>query len=404
MPRDPGAMVPGPGGPDGADVNMDTGDPTWRGDLGAFIRHCLLSRQRHLKVRVQGAGAHAMTPVRLPDGFILEVRVDPTPGAEPPSWYPAPETTAAAMIELHGGALVLSNVIIRHNPDARLDSLLALDNAHLVMSRCRLMVQPGTSGTGGDLVQFLAPTTQPIEGPPAGSVFQVAVDRPICRLMDTILIANRTALRLDLGRGLAALTGCAIASDETAIELNPGQVARGRFQADLWLERSTLVAGHSIIGLGRWPALGVGPYRPWVVNSRRSAFLTLSDARSREAAWLRVDADAMAGGCLYWQADGDAFELDHVAAAGEAVPSSGRSRDLMNQWVQFWGSNRHGTIAGPRSSALRLRERPRPGGIEPADLLLDPSLRGQGGQLAVGADLAALGIQPRSARPAPARN
>ena len=98
---------------------------------------------------------------------------------------------------------------------------------------------------------------------------------PVCRLIDTILIANGTALRAELGRGLVAMTRCAVASDETAIELDPGRVARRSFEADLWLDRCTLVAGRSIIGLGRWPGVLAGPDRPWLIHSRRCAFLTL---------------------------------------------------------------------------------------------------------------------------------
>ncbi len=400
---DPGAHLTTGGGPgpDGSDLTLNTADPQWNGDLGAFLGRSVRGNPRHLKVRVVGTGVHPFTPVHLPDGMVVEIRVDASPGAVPPSWYPRPHVSAPALIELHGGALVLAGVILYPHPDARLDTLLAVHQAHLVLARCRLTVPPGTAGAGADLIRFLAPSTRPIEAPAGGSIFQGPVDRPVCRLIDTILIASRTALRADLGRGLVALSNCAVASDETTIELNPAdaRVARGRFTADLWLERTTLMAGHSIVALGRWPALGTGPYRPWVVNSRLSAFLTLADTRPSEAVFVRVDADAFAGGCLFWQSENDAFELDHVAAAGESVPPASRTRDLPNQWAQFWGSNRRATIAPARSAVHRQHERPRPGSIEAADMRLDMTLRGPNGPIAVGADLARLGVQPRAARP-----
>lgn len=400
---DPGAHVPTGGGvgPDGSDLTFNTADPAWRGDLGAFLNRRVRGNPRHLKVRVVGTGVHPFTPVHLPDGMVLEIRVDASPGTVPPSWYPRPHVSAPALIELHGGALVLAGLILYPHPDARLDTLLAVHEAHLVLVRCRLTVPPGTAGAGADLIRFQAPTTRPIEIPAGGSIFQGPVDRPVCRLIDTILIGSRTALRADLGRGLVALSNCAVASDETAIELNPAgaRVARSRFAADLWLERTTLMAGHSIVVLGRWPAVGTGPYRPWVVNSRLSAFLTLADTRPSEAVFVRVDADAFAGGCLFWQSENDAFELDHIAAAGELVPPASRTRDLPNQWAQFWGSNRRATIAPPRSAVHRQYERPRPGSIEAADMRLEMTVRGPNGPIAVGADLARLGVQPRAARP-----
>jgi serine/threonine-protein kinase len=382
-------------------LTMNTADPPWEGDLGAFLRERVPHEARHVRVRVEGSGVHRFTPVRLPDGITLEIRVDATPGAEPPSWSPDPQASGPALLELHGGALSLSGVSLRHDPSSRLDHLLALEHAHLVLYRCQVTVPSGSGGPADDLILFRAPTTRPMPDDPGRSPFQGAVDRPVCRLIETILISDRTAIRAELGRGLIALTRCAVAGEETALELDPGKVARRTFAADLWLDRCTLVSGRSIVRLGPWRGvLPGGPDRPWLVNSRHCAFLTLSDAKAREAALLRVDADAMAGGCLFWQADGDAYELDQVTAAGDAAAPPTRTRDLGNQWIQFWGSNRFGRIMGPRGPAFRLRERPRPGRIEPADLILDPTYHPQHAQLDVGADLQGLGI----VRPGPRRN
>ncbi len=397
----PSEMVPGvvaPGAVDPPDLTLDTANARWSGDLGAFLRDQVPPQARHLRVRVVGSGAHRFTPVRLPTGLTLEIRVDATPGAEPLSWSPDPRASGQGMLEVHGGSLVLANVILRHDPDSGVKSLIAVEDAHLVLFRCQLTVPPGSGKLSGDLIVFHAPTTRPMPDRPMGSPFQYPVDRPVCRLIDTILIANRTAVRAELGRGLVALTRCAVASDETAIELDPGSVARGSFAADLWLDHCTLVSGRSIIRLEHWGGKSPGPDRPWLVSSRHCAYLTLSDPRAREAVLLRVDAEAMAGGCLFWQADGDAYDLDQVTAAGEVALPPSRSRDLWNQWAQFWGSNRFGRITGPRGGGFRFRERPRPGQIEPPDLLLEAANPAQQARPDVGADLASLGIAP--ARPA----
>jgi serine/threonine-protein kinase len=379
---------------------MSTADPRWSGDLGAFLQGRVSPGDRHVRVRVVGSGTHRFTPVRLPEGLTLEVRVEAEPkGAGLPSWSPDPEATGQGLIELRGGALILSDVKLRHDPASKLESLLAVDDSHLILVRCQLTVPPDSGGAASDLVVFRAPTTRRMLDHPGSAAFQIAVDRPVCRMIDTILIANRTALRAEMGRGLIALTGCAIASDETAIELDPSRVSRRYFDSDLSLDRCTLVAARSIVGLGPWRGVPAGPDRPWLIRSHRCAFLTLSDAKSRDSVLLRVNADAYAGGCLFWQADGDAYELDRVVTAGE-VPNAGPRRGevpIERQWDYFWSAH-HATRTATRvrAGAFRLRRRPRPGRIEPSDLILDPPFPGERSGSGVGAELSRLGTGPRS--------
>jgi serine/threonine-protein kinase len=377
----------------GAELVMNTADPRWGGDLGLFLRR-LPQQSRRVRVRVTGSGSHRFTPVRLPRGLILEVRVDePPPGVGRPSWSPDPQATGPALIELSGGALVLSNLHLRHDPASRLDSLLSVEDSHLVLARCQLTVPPDSGVTAGDLITFRAPTTRGMPVQLGGEVFQIAADRPVCRLIDTVLIANRTALRAELGRGIVAMSGCAVASDETAIQLDPTRVARDAFAADLWLDRCTVVAARSIIGLGPWRGVMAGPDAPWLLNSRGCVFVTLSDARARDAALLRVDADSYAGGSLFWQADGDAYDVDRMVAAGEAPPAPTRPGEL-NPWFPFWaGHHATRTVIGPHATSPRLRRRPRPGRIEPTDLILEPAPAGQ--RAAAGADLREIGIGAR---------
>jgi serine/threonine-protein kinase len=407
---EPGPRFAGPGsrpmtGGSADELILQTSDPQWGGDLGAFLRARIPPDARRASVRVIGSGSHRFTPVRLPDGLVLAVRVEADPRGDglPPSWSPDPRFTGPGLIELRGGALVASNLLLRHDPASRLESLLALDDSHLILFRCQFTVPPDSGRTLGDLIAFRAATTRPMRDHPGNAEFQIAVDRPVCRLIETILIANGTAIRAELGRGLVALTHCGIASDDTAIELDGGRVARRYFGADLWLDRCTLVAGRSIVGLGPWPGVRAGPDRPWLINSRRCAFVTLSDPRARDAALLRVDTDAYAGNGLFWQADGDAYELDRVVAAGEAAPAAARRGEIPidRQWDHFWAAN-HATrtVTGPRSPAVRFRRRPRPGRIEPSDLVLEPVFGGQRGSFGMGADLPVAGGGPRQGLPA----
>jgi hypothetical protein len=383
---------------EGLELVLHTGEPRWGGDLGTFLRSSIAPDTRRARVLVVGSGAHRFTPVRLPDGIAMEVRVEQDPRGEgPPSWWPDPQASGPGLIELRGGALSLSNLILRHDPASGLESLLALEDAHLVLSHCQLTVPPDSGGTAGDLIVFRAPTTRPMPGPAGVGAFGMPVDRPTCRLIDTMLIARRTAIRAELGRGLVALTRCAVASDETAIQLDASKVARDSFGADLWLDRCTFVAARTILGLGHWPGVPAGPDRPWLVNTRRCAFLTLSDARARDAALLRVDADAFAGGGLFWQADGDAFELDRVVACGEAPASSSRRDEISYQWsALLWPSNHVKGTVGPRAAAAPVPRRLRPGRIEPGDLDLGAMFPSRRGTPGVGADQAGPRNRPRS--------
>ena len=177
------------------------------------------------RVRVQGSGPHRFTPVKLPRGLRLEIKVEPYSQAEPPTWSPAEGSTGTALIELQGGALVIANLVVRHEPTARLEHLIHVEDGHLVLSRCQL-VAPVSAESAGDLIAFRSVTTQPRPANLGGPLFSFAIDRPVCRLIDCVLITGGHALQAELGRGLVALSNCAVAASGTAIELTPAKVAR----------------------------------------------------------------------------------------------------------------------------------------------------------------------------------
>jgi serine/threonine protein kinase len=403
-------VVPAPREPasagDVVELAMNTAEAPWEGDLGAFLRARLTPVMKYVRIRVDGSGAHRFTPVQIPRGIQLEIRVVSSPNAEPLLWTPDPQTTGPALIELHGGALILWGLVLHHDSDSRLENLISAEDAHLVLSHCQLTVPPSSGITGG-LISFRARTTEPKPTDPLHPVFNIPVDRPVCRLADSILIANGTALQMELGRGLVALTQCAVAAGEVALDLVPARVARRRFEVDLLLEQSTIVSERTIIRLGSWPGLLPGPDRPWLISSSHCAFLTLSDrrVRDREAVLLRTDADSLAGGTLFWQAANDVYELELVTAAGDVTAPANRVRD---QWYQFWASNHMSRVSGPRGSGgvpgVQFRDRPRPARIEPADLILNPDYHPGRAQLDVGANLSRQGISPKVARPSSRRD
>ena len=360
-------------GADDLELTFNTEMHPWQGDLGAFLNDQLTARVRYARVRVVGSGPHYFSPVRLPRGLRLEIRVEPLSVAEPPSWSSAPETTGPALIELQGGALVLSHVVLRHEESSRLDHLIRVEDGSLVLSRCQLT--SASSSVAGDLIAFRSVSTQPRPSNTSRPLFSNSVDRPVCRLADSLLITGGTALKAELGRGLIALSQCAVAAGEAAIELTPSKVARHRFEADLSLDHCTLTAERSIIRFGPWPGRMPGPDRPWLITSRNCAFLAMYDRPNRETVLLRADAEALACGTVFWQAAEDALEVDCYIATGEGPSPANRGRDLQHQWIHFWGTSHMRNLDGPRGNnvpCVRFRDKLRLGRISPADLILDP--------------------------------
>jgi hypothetical protein len=385
------------------ELEFSTESQPWAGDLGAFLRDKLTPGIRNVRVTVVGSGPHRFTPVRLPQGLWLELRVEPVSTAEPPSWSPQPNATGPALLELRGGALVLSNLVLRHDETSSLEHLIHVEDGHLVLSRCQFVASGSSVDFPGDLIAFTAASTRERPNDPDRALFSSPVDRPVCRMHESVLITGGTALKAELGRGLLALTQCAVAAGANAIELLPSRVSRQRFEADLVLDRCTMASERSVIRLGPWPGLAPGPDRPWLITSQSCAFVAAYDRKSKETVLLRADADALARGTISWQARDDAVDVDFFIAATDAPLPTNPRRDLQLQWMRFWGEpHMAGHMTGPRGGSapsVRLWERLRPGRVEPFDLILNPDR----GILNVGADLGWIGPKPRTVRPVRAR-
>src|SRR5262249_34062120 len=154
------------------------------------------------------------------------------------------------------------------------EHLIRVTDGHLLLRQCRLTAPGVVQAGGGNLVAFRAAGTRPLEPRPLpGCPPDRTVDRPVGRLVDCLLLPGGAAGTAELGRGAGAMENCVVGSGRDTLVLRPQRVARDRFEADLWLDRCTIVAERSFVRLGPWPGSPAGPDRPWLVSTRGSAFL-----------------------------------------------------------------------------------------------------------------------------------
>ncbi|MDR3620257.1 MAG: serine/threonine-protein kinase [Paludisphaera borealis] len=382
------------GGP--SELVFDADSAEWKGDLGAFLREKVVGPARRLRVRVRGAGPKRCSPVRLPDGTILEMQVDKPKGAEDDwlTWIPTPQATGRALIELHGGALTLSQFRIQAEDDCKLESLLHVDDGFLVLQRCELTGSQAAAPGPTRLITYRAASTRP--RPVESELFATPWDRPVCLVSECILITGGAGIHAEIGLGFVGLSNCVVAARGDVVSLAPALVARDRFNADLRFDHCTIAAGAAVVRVAAWSGGAPGPDRPWLISSANTAFL---DLLTRESVLLRADVEAIAQGQVFCQQTNDAVEVFGFAEAGQA-PVPNRTRDIVPQWINLWGSNHIQAVTGPRVGAapasVRFLERPRPGRLEPADLVLDPNHHPGRTSLDVGAPPALLGSRPRS--------
>src|SRR5262249_56660693 len=97
-----------------------------------------------------------------------------------------------------GGSLVLSNVLLRHDVSTRLDHLIHVEDANLVLSRCQITAPAASGDFAGDLIAFRSVTTRPMPGDPVRPLFSEAVDQAVCRITDWCLITGGAALQAAL--------------------------------------------------------------------------------------------------------------------------------------------------------------------------------------------------------------
>jgi serine/threonine-protein kinase len=389
---------------------FDVAAKPWSGNLGAYLRDQLKPADPRVKVRVSGTGKFYFTPVHIPDGVSLEIVVETArqAGVVPPEWITPKGAAGEALIDVKGGDLVLTGVEVVRDAGARLKSLIRVEDAHLVVNHCRLRVDPRlvveprpspAEKHGGNLIVFRATTTRPLPDHPWP--FDKPFDKPVCRIIDSVLITPGDVLTAELGRGIIALSQCAVAGGNAFI-LAPAKVARSRFDTDLALERCTIAAERAFVTLESWPGLSPGPDRPWLVTSRETAYVSSYIPPSRESVLLKVEPNSLAQGALFWQGSNDAYDVQNFTARADKPLVPNAHPDVFRHWVGIWGTNHFRNATGPTSrvtGSVKLLNKLRAGNVSPGELALDPNDHPGRAELEIGVDLKRLQVTPGSDNP-----
>jgi serine/threonine-protein kinase len=390
----PAAAEPAAEGP--LDLVLDLADPTYAGDLGRFLNAHVPDDATHVRVVVDGQGAHPCTPFEVVPGSLLEIFVRSSPGPNPPTWVPLPGAPAEALISVKGADLTILGARFERDGGSSLKSIIHIEDGLLTLAKCWLIAPSLVSDGGGRLVDFRSIGTKPLTArdpktPPI----------PVARLTDCLMLTGGTAINAELGLGVISLNNCAIASGSDAIALHPAKVARFRFAVDLWLNRCTVIADRAILRLGPWRGSEPGPNRPWLVSSHDCAFLDPFDRGQtpRQTVVLRDDPNGLSRGALVWQSSNDAYEVGHFIVMTDGPLPGVNKPDIQREWVAFWGGSHIGRVLGPLRNAPStphvklLQGDLKPGSITPSDLAIDTKYSQAHKADRIGADVSRLGIQ-----------
>jgi serine/threonine protein kinase len=361
------------------ELSFNVADPAWRGDLGHFLSRSIPPGSMKVVVKISGGGRFGMTPIRLPDGASVEIEAVGSGGAAP-TWSALPGKSAPALIALSHGSLSLKGVHLLGTSRANIPHLVRVDDGNLLISHAVIGTGEGILPPGFGLVLIRAAGTSPRANDTASPSW--AGDRPTLLVVDSVVHAiGGEAISAELGRGMVRLMNSVIVSEAegTAIGLAPQRVARTRFDADLILEHCSIASERSLVRIGPWLGSAPGPNRPWLVSSRRTAFFEIAQRGHRESVLLRTKGEGLPHGSIFWQADGDAYDLPYFTISGDDSPSPGRQRpDVKSQWIDFWGANHIANVIGPTPRrtepvlTLQSRDRTRPAPLSAEAFQLDP--------------------------------
>jgi serine/threonine-protein kinase len=372
------------GGPGAQRLVFDADDSRLNGDLGRYLAEAVDPQARAIQLEVRGNGRKWVTPFALRPGLSLQMVVAPTPpGGEPLLFVPRETAEGDALIFVRDAALSLVGAQFERDARPVLKHLIRVEHGRLRLERCTIRAPMQVEPEGGNLIAFETAGTRPL----LGIQPDTTESRPEWISRECLFMTGGRLCEASVGRGLIRFEQCTLVAGAVVFLLNQQAVSPTRFEADVQLERCTVVAERDVVRFRIASGGSTGPQRPWVIATRGCA---LFDAFDRGPApsttvLLRSDPQALARGSVVWQSDHDAYAVSQFVTTGAVDQTPTSFLDLRRDWVSFWGESH---VIGPveAKGLIRLgRERLRPGAVEPRDVVVRP-LNPRGPALALGAD------------------
>jgi eukaryotic-like serine/threonine-protein kinase len=360
-----------------------------RVDLGDYLRSVQESRKLAplVVMHLQGSGERKSSPIRWKGAnLVLCVDAPNREGAPPLILVPkiSDPTAHPGWIDVEDGNLDVIGMEVRCS-----ESKLALLPTYLFHVR------------GGNIrlqgCRLYGPRTQTPDafrgliGVDGGG--RISSDRATnCTVDESVLVSGKNGIQVNGTGAHLALRQCVIATVGDALFFEPGS-ARARLNLYCELEHSTFAAMSHVLRIGPVTGREV-PLEPLVVQSQGCAFL--APFAGERAGLLQCDGESLARGVTVWQGEGNVFDkrMHSFVTLGD---DAAERTQAFAVWAKVWGPDNEiqPLLNVPLTNVLKW---------EPLQLdhLLLPEIKppsGSSARIRPGADLGALGLLPKPAKP-----
>ena len=369
-------------------LNFDADDARLNGDLGRYLAEAVRSDTRSIRLEVKGNGRKWVTPFALRPGVSLEIEVPPVaPGGEPLLFVPRETAEGDALILVKDAALSLVGVQLERDARGVLKELIRVEHGRLRLDRCTLRAPMQVEPGGGSLVEFRTDGSRPLQVEGVSTSELV----PEWTSSRCLFMTGGRLMSAAIGRGLVRFEQSTLVAGGIVFQLDAEPVASQRLEADLQLDRCTIIAERDVARLGPWLGGKRAPVRPFVLSTKGCAIFDSFDRGPAPSTMvlLRANAESLTHGLLVWQSDHDAYAVTKFVTTGEIDQAPTSFPDLRRDWVGFWGESHIREPIEAKGLIRLTREKLRPDAVDPKDVVVRAvNLREQA--LELGADAAVI--------------
>jgi hypothetical protein len=298
-------------------------------DLGAYLKNVqkMYRLAPQVVLHLTGSGERFTTPIRIKGSSLVLYFEPPADKAEPLVLVPAVQGAGEAIVEVEEGNLDIVNGRLRFSEavEARiLPWLVKVRGGDVRLFRSHLEVPPQGSGIRfRGLILF--------DGSGEGAAERVRS----CAINETVLMSAHEGVRIEGIGARLVLTQTLLIADRDAVRLTLDPGFAGKANVQCLLDHVTVAANGSVL---RLPDVKKAepPTEPVIVQTNSCAFVNLFGRTNRPGLVL-YDGEALARGLLVWQGDSDSFDRRlWFAAASADAPRPNKIEDRAS-WITLWG-------------------------------------------------------------------